>query len=56
VLKPATRSKTTAGWVFFKVDRGTTKALRLGFNRPAYSVSTTGKKLPAKTFGVVLTK
>jgi hypothetical protein len=56
VLKPATRSKTTGGWVFFKVDRGTTSALKLGFNRPAYQVSTTGKKLPAKTFTVVLTK
>ncbi|GAB3878322.1 hypothetical protein [Terrabacter terrigena] len=56
VLKPAKRSQTSAGWVFFKVDRGTTSALRLGFNRPAYQVSTTGKKLPAKTFGVVLTK
>jgi hypothetical protein len=56
VLKPAKRAQTTAGWVFFKVDRGTTSALRLGFNRPAYQVSTTGKKLPAKTFGVVLTK
>lgn len=56
VLKPAKRSQTTAGWVFFKVDRGTTSALKLGFNRPAYQVSTTGKKLPAKSFNVVLTK
>ena len=56
VLRPATRSKTTGGWVFFKVDRGTTSALKLAFNRPAYQVSTTGKKLPTKTFTVVLTK
>ncbi|MGO4596425.1 hypothetical protein [Terrabacter sp. 2RAF25] len=56
VLKPAKRSQTTAGWVFFKVDRGTTSSLKLGFNRPAYQVSTTGKKLPAKSFTVVLTK
>jgi hypothetical protein len=55
-LKPANRAQATAGWVFFKIDRGTTKALSLGFNRPAYSVSTTGKKIPAKTFSVVLTK
>ncbi|WP_461047226.1 hypothetical protein [Terrabacter koreensis] len=56
VLKPVKRTQRAAGWVFFKVDRGTTSALKLGFNRPAYQVSTTGKKLPAKTFTVVLTK
>ena len=55
-LKPAKRAQTTAGWVFFKVDRGTTKALRLAFNRPAYQVSTTGKKIAAKTFNAVLMK
>ncbi|MHA3834564.1 hypothetical protein ACXR8F_02455 [Terrabacter sp. AAH1] len=55
-LKAAQRAATTSGWVFFKVDRGTTSALKLGFNRPAYQVSTTGKKLPAKTFTAVLTK
>jgi hypothetical protein len=55
-LKPAKRAQTTAGWVFFKVDRGTSSALRLAFNRPAYEVSTTDKKIPASTFAVVLTK
>ncbi|NUQ31896.1 MAG: hypothetical protein HOP99_03600 [Dermatophilaceae bacterium] len=56
VLKPAKRSQSTGGWVFFKVDRGTTSSLKLAFNRPAYQVSTTDRKLPAKTFTVVLTK
>ncbi|WP_343991630.1 hypothetical protein [Terrabacter terrae] len=55
-LKPAKRAQTTAGWVFFKVDRGTGNALRLAFNRPAYQVSTTDKKIPANSFSVVLTK
>ncbi|WP_374970347.1 hypothetical protein [Terrabacter sp. BE26] len=55
-LKPAKRAQTTSGWVFFKVDRGTGSALRLAFNRPAYQVSTTGKKIPANSFSVVLTK
>ena len=55
-LKAATRSQKTAGWVFFKVNRGTTSALSLAFNRPPYTVSTTGKTIPQKTFSVVLTK
>ncbi len=55
-LKAASRSQRTGGWVFFKVDRGTTNALSLAFNRPPYTVSTTGKKLPQKTFSVTLTK
>lgn len=55
-LKSAKRSTTTSGWVFFKVNRGTTSALRLAFNRPAYQVSTTDKNIGAKTFSVVLTK
>ncbi|KRF48697.1 hypothetical protein ASH01_03175 [Terrabacter sp. Soil811] len=50
------RDERDRGWVFFKVDRGTTTALRLAFNRPAYAVSTTDKNIPAKTFSVVLTK
>lgn len=56
VLKSAGRSQTTRGWVFFKVDRGTTSSLKLAFNRPAYEVSTTGKNIPAKTFTAVLAK
>jgi len=56
VLKSAGRSQTTRGWVFFKVDRGTTSSLKLAFNRPAYEVSTTGKNIPAKTFTTVLAK
>ena len=55
-LKAASRSQRTGGWVFFKVDRGTTNALSLAFNRPPYTVSTTGKTIPQKTFSVVLTK
>ena len=55
-LTKAGRDETTSGWVFFKVNRGTTSALQLAFNRPAYEVSTTDKNLPAKTFTVVLTK
>jgi len=55
-LKAAARSQKTAGWVFFKVNRGTTSALSLAFNRPPYKVSTTGKTIPQKTFSVVLTK
>jgi len=55
-LKPAQRSQTTSGWVFFKVDRGTASALQLVFNRPAYQVSTTGKTIPAKAFPVALAK
>ena len=50
------RDDRDRGWVFFKVDKGTTTALRLAFNRPAYAVSTTDKNIPAKTFSVVLTK
>jgi len=55
-LKAAKRAERTGGWVFFKVNRGTTNALNLAFNRPAYQVSTTGKNIGAKTFSVVLTK
>jgi hypothetical protein len=55
-LTKADRDETTSGWVFFKVNRGTTSALQLAFNRPAYEVSTTDKNLPAKTFTVVLSK
>jgi len=55
-LKTAKRSTTTSGWVFFKVNRGTTTSLRLAFNRPPYQVSTTDKKITAKTFSAVLTK
>lgn len=55
-LKAAKRAQTTGGWVFFKVNRGTTNALSLAFNRPAYQVSTTDKNIGAKTFSVVLTK
>jgi hypothetical protein len=50
------RDDRDRGWVFFKVDKGTTSTLRLAFNRPAYAVSTTDKNIPAKTFSVVLTK
>lgn len=55
-LKTTKRDDRDRGWVFFKVDKGTTSALRLAFNRPAYEVSTTDKNIKAKTFSVVLTK
>jgi hypothetical protein len=55
-LGTATREQWSSGWVFFKVNRGTTSALTLAFNRPAYQVSTTDKNIPAKTFTVVLSK
>jgi hypothetical protein len=55
-LSRATREKWSSGWVFFKVNRGTTSALTLAYNRPAYQVSTTDKNIPAKTFTVVLSK
>ena len=55
-LTTAKRDKTERGWVFFKVDRGTTTALKLAYHRPAYEVSTTDKNIKAKTFTVVLTK
>ena len=53
-LKPAPRDKTTSGWVFFKVDRGTSTALKLAYHRPAYQVSTTDKSIKARTFLVTL--
>jgi hypothetical protein len=55
-LKTTKRDDRDRGWVFFKVDKGTTSSLRLAFNRPAYEVSTTDKSITAKTFSVVLTK
>ncbi len=50
------RDDRDRGWVFFKIDKGTTSALSLAFNRPAYAVSTTAKSIKPKTFSVVLTK
>lgn len=55
-LTTAKRDDRSRGWVFFKVDKGTTASLRLAFNRPAYEVSTTDRKITAKTFSVVLSK
>jgi hypothetical protein len=55
-LGTATREKWSSGWVFFKVNRGTSSALTLAFNRPAYQVSTTDKNIKAKTFTVTLSK
>ena len=55
-LKVTKRDDRDRGWVFFKIDKGTTGELRLVFNRPAYAVSTTAKNIPAKAFSAVLTK
>ncbi|WP_460625524.1 hypothetical protein [Intrasporangium mesophilum] len=55
-LAAAKRDSSSKGWIYFKVNRGTTTALRLAFNRPSYQVSTTDKNIPSKTFSVVLSK
>jgi len=51
-LQTGAREELRRGWVFFKLDRGWDGQLQLSFNRPAYAVSTTGQKIPAKTFTV----
>lgn len=49
-LETAKRGEKKTGWLFFKVDRGSSGALQLTFNRPAYSVKTTGASIPAVAF------
>lgn len=49
-LATALRGKTTTGWVYFKVDRGSGSAVSLHVNRPEYKVSTTGKTIPRRLF------
>ena len=46
-LDIAKRAQKKTGWLFFKVDRGSSGALQLTFNRPAYTVKTTGKAIKA---------
>ncbi|MBB2986890.1 hypothetical protein [Terracoccus luteus] len=53
-LVAAKRAETKTGWLFFKVDRGSTGAVTLTFNRPAYEVSTTGVDIKAQAFKVDL--
>ncbi|WP_323096448.1 hypothetical protein [Intrasporangium sp. YIM S08009] len=55
-LTPAKRGQSERGWLFFKVDRGTSTYLRLQYARPAYEVSTTDKKIQPHTFWVQLTR
>lgn len=55
-LVPVARANARTGWVFFKVDRGSSSAVVLTYHRPAYKVSTTGKAIPAKAFRVALAK
>ncbi|WP_076262126.1 hypothetical protein [Intrasporangium flavum] len=55
-LTPAKRNQTERGWLFFKVDRGTSTYLRLQYARPAYQVSTTDKKIQPHTYWVQLTR
>ena len=55
-LTPAKRGQTERGWLFFKVDRGTSTYLRLQYARPAYEVSTTDKKIQPHTFWAQLTR
>lgn len=49
-LDTAKRGEKKTGWLFFKVDRGSSGALQLSFNRPAYSVKTTGASIKAAAF------
>ncbi len=53
-LVTAKRAETKTGWLFFKIDRGSTGAVTLTFNRPAYEVSTTGVDIKAQSFKVDL--
>jgi hypothetical protein len=55
-LGAAKRGQTERGWLFFKVDRGTSTSLRLQYNRPPYKVSTTDKTIKARMFWVQLTR
>ena len=55
-LGVAQRGTTSEGWLFFKVDRGAKAPLTLYLRRPAYSVSTTGAKLPATRYGVQIAR
>lgn len=50
------RGQTGAGWLFFKVDRGSKSPMTLYLVRPTYKVSTTGATLPATRNGVQVTK
>ncbi len=51
-LAVAKRGETTKGWLFFKVPRDSAAPFTLYLNRPAYTVSTTGKSFPATKVGV----
>ena len=46
-LATTKRAETKTGWLFFKVDRGSSGPLLLTFNRPAYTVKTTGQSIAA---------
>ncbi len=46
-LPTTKRAEKKTGWLFFKVDRGSSGALLLTFNRPAYTVKTTGTSIAA---------
>ena len=49
-LPTAKRAEKKSGWLFFKVDRGSSGTLQLTFNRPAYTVKTTGSSLKAVAY------
>lgn len=49
-LDTTKRAQKKTGWLFFKVDRGSSGALQLTFNRPAYTVKTTGASIKAAAF------
>lgn len=53
-LATAKRGEKKTGWLFFKVDRGSTGRLDLTFNRPAYEVSTTDKAIKAAAFSAAI--
>ncbi|MEP7331749.1 MAG: hypothetical protein ABI692_06635 [Terracoccus sp.] len=46
-LATTKRAEKKTGWLFFKVDRGSSGPLLLTFNRPAYTVKTTGTSIQA---------
>jgi hypothetical protein len=54
-LPTTKRGDYAKGWLFFKIDKGSTGPVTLRFNRPAYTVSTTDKDIPRKSFDVKLT-
>ncbi|EWT02992.1 hypothetical protein N865_03500 [Intrasporangium oryzae NRRL B-24470] len=53
-LATAKRGETKDGWLFFKIDKGSTGPVVLKFQRPSYKVTTTNSAIPAQAFTVKL--